>query len=91
MAEIRIEHATNLSRDEIRSRLCELMAQAGRSLDLRGAWDGDIYRFSRPGLDGTATVSEGSVVLTAKLTFPLSALRGKIESELRTRLHELLP
>ena len=91
MAKIRIDHATSLSRDDIRKRLGEVMGEVERRFDLEGAWQGDSYAFKRSGLDGTAVVEDGRVSVTMELGLILGVLKGRIESELRAKLAEKLP
>lgn len=91
MAEARIEHRTTLKKNDIKQRVSEVMGEVERRFDLKGRWDGDRYTFTRSGLDGLAVVEDGKVTVTITLGLLLSALRGRIESEIRARLGEKLP
>lgn len=91
MASIHIEHPTSLSKDQIREKLTEVMEKVEEKFGLTGKWEGDNYTFTRSGVDGKGVVTEGKVTIDIKLGMLLSALKGKIESELKTKLQEGLP
>lgn len=91
MASLHIEHATSFKKDQIRGKLGEVMGKIEEKFSLKGAWRGDEYTFSRSGVDGKAVISDGRVVVDIKLGLMLSALKGVIESEMKTKLREGLP
>ena len=91
MAKIHIEHATRLSRDEIREKLGEVMDKIEKKFDLEGTWKGDEYTFTRKGVDGHAVIRDGGVVIDMKLGMLLSALKGRIEKEMLSKLQGGLP
>jgi putative polyhydroxyalkanoate system protein len=91
MAQLRIVHTTTLNCDEIREKVGEVMGAVERRFDLKGHWDGDKYVFKRSGLDGVASIEDGKVSVTMELGFLLSALKGRIESEMKSKLSEKLP
>lgn len=91
MASLHIEHTTSLAKDDIREKLGEVMGKVEKKFDLEGSWSGDNYMFKRSGVDGKAVIQDGKVVVDIKLGMLLSALKGKIESELKSKLQEGLP
>ncbi len=91
MAKIHIEHATSLSRDDIREKLGEVMEKIESKFNLKGSWRGDEYTFTRRGVDGHATIRDGSVVIDMKLGMVLGALKGRIEKEMLSKLQGGLP
>ncbi len=91
MAKLHIEHMTNLSHDTIRKKLAEVMGKIEERFNLKGIWKDDEYTFTRSGVEGHAVIRDGKVVIDIKLGLMLSALKGKIVSEMRTKLKEGLP
>jgi putative polyhydroxyalkanoate system protein len=91
VASIHIEHKTSLARDAIREKLGEVMEKVEAKFNLAGSWSGDKYAFKRSGVDGEAVIQDGKVVVDIKLGMLLGALKGRIESELKTKLEEGLP
>ncbi len=91
MASLHIEHPTGLGKDQIREKLGEVMSKVEIKFGLKGSWSGDNYTFSRSGVDGKASIASGKVVIDIKLGMLLGALKGKIESELKSKLVEGLP
>ncbi len=91
MASLHIEHPTSFNKDQIREKLGEVMGKIEEKFGLKGAWHGDEYTFTRSGVDGKAVINDGKVVVDIKLGLMLSALKGVIESEMRTKLREGLP
>lgn len=91
MAQLHIEHATGLSKDQIRVKLGEVMGKIEQKFGLKGNWSGDNYTFTRSGVDGKAVIQDGKVVVDIKLGMLLSALKGRIESEMLSKFREGLP
>jgi putative polyhydroxyalkanoate system protein len=91
VAKIRIEHETNHSSAEIREKVNEVMAKVEERFGIKGEWSGDTYRFKRSGMDGSAEVSDGKVVIAMNLGMMLSPLKGRIRDEMLAKLKEGLP
>jgi putative polyhydroxyalkanoate system protein len=91
LASLHIEHATSLSKAQIREKLGEVMGKIEERFSLKGSWKGDEYAFNRSGVDGKAVISDRLVVVDIKLGLMLGALKGIIESEMHTKLKEGLP
>jgi putative polyhydroxyalkanoate system protein len=91
VASLHIEHSTRFTKDDIRGKLGEVMGKIEERFSLKGSWRGDEYTFTRSGVDGKAVISDNRVVVDIKLGLMLSALRGVIESEMKTKLREGLP
>lgn len=91
VGQLHIEHTTGLSKDKIREKLSDVMGKIEEKFNLTGRWSGDVYTFTRSGVDGKAVINEGKVVVDIKLGMLLSALKGRIESEMVTKLKEGLP
>jgi len=91
MPEVRIDHSTSLSKQEVRDRVDGVMAKIEERFGISGSWNGDTYKFKRSGVDGVAEIADGKVTVVMKLGLLLGAFRGKIENELRSKLEERLP
>jgi putative polyhydroxyalkanoate system protein len=85
--EITRDHALGLAgAREAADRMAEHL---GRKFDLRGAWDGDSFRFERPGVSGFLAVTAKDLRLSVSLGFLLKALRGSLERAIHEELDEL--
>jgi putative polyhydroxyalkanoate system protein len=91
VANLHIEHTTRCSKEQIREKLGDVMGKIEEKFSLKGSWKGDEYFFTRSGVDGKAVITDGRVSVDIKLGLMLSALKGIIESEMRTKLREGLP
>ena len=91
MAQIRIEHETALSCDQIRERLQEVMEKLETRFGLQGGWNENVYNFKRSGVDGSATITDGKVVVVMNLGLVLGALKSRIETEMMEKLKAGLP
>ena len=58
-----------------------------RELDLACQWQGDVLRFTKSGIDGTLTLSEGAARMQIQLGFLYGAfapaIRSKVEEKMR--------
>lgn len=89
MADIDIRRAHNLGLDAAREAANRMAEHLGRKFDLKGAWDGDVLRFERPGVTGTLTVTGKDLHLSASLGFLLRAMKGSIETAIHSELDSL--
>ena len=88
MAMIDIQHAHTLPTDAARRAVEDVAVKLGRKFGLDYRWEGDALHFARPGIEGHIAVLAGQLRVTAKLGLMMSAMKGKIESELRRYLDE---
>lgn len=56
------------------------------AFDVEYEWDGNTLNFRRSGVDGVIQLSKGKVRVQAKLSWLLSAIRSKVESEVQRYL-----
>jgi putative polyhydroxyalkanoate system protein len=63
--------------------------QLGRKFDLKGAWQGNVLRFERPGVTGSLTLTDKDLQLSVALGFLLKAMRGSIETAVAEQLDAL--
>jgi putative polyhydroxyalkanoate system protein len=90
MSEIRIRRTHSKSLDEARKVAEKMAKQLRKDFDLDYAWDGQVLRFERSGVDGELHVTAKEVRLEAKLGFLLAFLKPRIEAEVESQLDRLL-
>lgn len=90
MSEIRIRRAHTKPLNEAKRAAEKMAKQLKRDFDLDYAWDGQVLRFERSGVDGALHVTPKEIRLEAKLGFLLAFLKPRIESEVETQLDKLL-
>ena len=86
MADIDITRKHDLGLEEARAAAERLEDELGRKFGLKGSWEGDTLRFTRPGVTGSLAITQKDLRLTVALGFLLKAMKGSIEEAV---LHEL--
>jgi putative polyhydroxyalkanoate system protein len=89
MADIDIRRAHNLGHAAARAAADRMAERLGRKFDLKGAWDGDVLRFERPGVTGSLTLGPKDLHLSVALGFLLRAMKGSIEQAIQHELDAL--
>src|SRR5262245_62858061 len=90
MNDIRIRRSHTKPLDEARKAAEKMAKQLRKDFDLDYAWDGNVLRFERSGVDGELHVTAREVRLEAKLGFLLAFLEPRIEAEDEAQLDQLL-
>jgi putative polyhydroxyalkanoate system protein len=90
MSDIRIRRSHSKTLDEARKAAEKMAKQLRKDFDLDYAWDGNVLRFERSGVDGELHVTTREVRLEAKLGFLLAFLKPRIEAEVESQLDRLL-
>jgi putative polyhydroxyalkanoate system protein len=90
MSDIRIRRPHSKPLDEARKAAEKMAKQLRKDFDLDYAWDGNVLRFERSGVDGELHVTTKEVRLEAKLGFLLAFLKPRIEAEVESQLDKLL-
>ncbi len=94
MADIHIQREHSLGLPAARKIAIQWGEQAEEKFDMACSYEEgqmqDLLSFSRPGVNGTLTVTKDSFELTAKLGFLLGAFRDRIESEIVKNLDALI-
>jgi putative polyhydroxyalkanoate system protein len=90
MSDIRIRRSHSKTLDEARKAAEKMAKQLRKDFDLDYAWDGNVLRFERSGVDGELHVTTKEVRLEAKLGFLLTFLKPRIEAEVESQLDKLL-
>jgi putative polyhydroxyalkanoate system protein len=86
MADIELHRVHNLGLEAARAAADRMAEQLGRRFDLKGAWDGNVLKFERPGVTGSLAVTDKDLRLSVALGFLLKAMKGSIEQAV---VHEL--
>jgi putative polyhydroxyalkanoate system protein len=79
MADLKVvrKHTIGLKKAKVAAQ--KVADDLAQEYGMDSAWEGDVLRFTRSGVDGQLTVTKDQVVLDAKLGFVLSAFRHRIE------------
>src|ERR1700675_939054 len=86
MADIDIHRIHNLGLKAARGAADKMAEHLGRKFDLKGAWEGNVLRFERPGVSGSLAITDKDLRLSVALGFLLRAMKGSIEKAV---VHEL--
>jgi putative polyhydroxyalkanoate system protein len=89
MADIEVSRAHGLGLAGAREAADRMMESLEERFGLRGAWDGNVLRFERPGVSGHLAIDEGKLHLAVTLGFLLRAMRGSIQAEVIRELDRL--
>ena len=68
----------------------EMVQRLDEKFDLSGDWRGNTLSFSRPGVNGSLTVSETDMSLEVTLGFMLKMMKGPIEKAVHEQLDRVL-
>ena len=90
MSEIRIRRAHSRPLEEARRAAEKMAKQLRKDFDIDFAWEGEVLRFERSGVDGELHVTAKEVRLEAKLGFLLAFLKPRIEAEVEAQLDKHL-
>lgn len=88
MASIDIQHPHTLPDTQARAALEDVATRLEHKFGLDCRWEGDDLHFARPGVDGRIAMQPGQLHVTARLGMMLSAMKGRIETEIRRYLGE---
>lgn len=89
MAGIDVRRVHNLGMAAARAAAERMAEDLGRKFGLRGAWEGDVLHFERPGVAGSLAITASDLHLTVSLGFLLSAMKGPIERAILEELDSL--
>ena len=78
----------DMTREDAQSAADELAGDLANKFDINWGWSGDHIHFERSGVDGTITVREKEIHITARLGMLLIFLKPRIEEEITSYLAE---
>ena len=90
MSEIRIRRAHSKPLADAKKAAEKMAQQLQKDFDLAYAWDGEVLRFERAGVDGKLHVTAKEIRLEARLSLLLAFLKPRIEAEVAASLDKLL-
>ena len=81
MAAIDITRNHTLGKTAVKEKVNQVLERIGGSIGLQGAWDGDVFKITKPAT-GTFAISDTTVHVEIELSFLQRALKGKIEERI---------
>ena len=90
MAEIHVKRTHGLTQEAAKKSVQSVADKLKDELGARCQWVGDSLRFECPGAEGNIDVSATEVSVAVKLSWMLSAMRGKIQSSIESYLDQYL-
>ena len=89
MADINIVQQHKLTAVKAREAAQQVADKLAQEYDLVCAWDGDVLRFERSGVDGSLTLEKEQAQLQIKLGFLLSAFAPTIEGKIAEKMRKV--
>ena len=89
MADINIVQQHKLTAVKAREAAQQVADKLAQEYDLVCAWDGDVLRFERSGVDGSLTLEKEQAQLQIKLGFMLSAFASTIEGKIAEKMRKV--
>jgi putative polyhydroxyalkanoate system protein len=89
MADIEIHRIHDLGLKDARAAAERMAEHLGRKFDLKGAWEGNVLRFERPGVSGSLAIDAKALDLSVTLGFLLKAMKGSIQNAVEHELDAL--
>ena len=89
MADITIVLAHALSPEKAREAAQTVADRIAEEYDLTCAWDGDLLRFERSGVEGALTLEKKQVHMHIKLGFLFSVYSSKIERKVAESMQKV--
>lgn len=89
MADINIVQQHKLTAVKAREAAQQVADKLAQEYDLACAWDCDVLRFERSGVDGSLTLEKEQAQLQIKLGFLLSAFAPTIEGKIAEKMRKV--
>ena len=89
MADIHIVQAHALSPAQAREAAQQVTDKLARDYQLSCAWDGDVLRFERSGVNGELLLEAGRAIVDVRLGFMMGAFAPAIETKLAASMKKL--
>jgi len=90
LATINFTKQHSLGRDKAREAAEKMAKKVSEKLAVEYCWEGDVLRFSRPGVDGLIEISDSVVNVVVKLGLIFRPLRPIIEQKIDEYLEKHL-
>lgn len=89
MTDISIVQAHSLSREQARAAAQRVADKMARDYSLACAWNGDVLKFERVGVQGTLTLQGQRAEMVISLGFPMSMMSAAIESKVADNMRKV--
>mgnify|MGYP001615493909 CR=1 FL=1 len=89
MSDIRIRRAHALAPRHARKAAEKMSERLSQAFDMEFAWEGEVLRFQRSGVDGQLTLGHKEVIIDAQLGFLLALMKPKIEQSIHENLDKI--
>ncbi len=89
MSDIRIRRAHALTPKHARAAAEKMSARLSEAFDMEFAWEGEVLRFQRSGVDGQLTLGHKEVMIDAQLGFLLAMMKPTIEQSIHENLDKI--
>ena len=86
MSDIRIRRSHALTPKNARKAAEKMSARLSEAFDMQFAWEGEMLRFQRSGVDGQLTLAHKEVVIEVQLGFLLAMMKPRIEQSIHENL-----
>ncbi len=86
MADINVHRVHTLGLKAARTAADKMAARLEEKFELTGDWKGNLFQFSRSGVNGTLAVSETDLKLEITLGFLLKMMKAPIEKAVNEQL-----
>ncbi len=84
---LRVEQAYTMNQAEVREKMESVLGNMASKYDLTIEWESDTkVTITRSGVKGWAEIEPNRVVVELSLSFPVSALAGKVEEQLKHKM-----
>ena len=89
MSDIKIRRVHALTPKHARAAAEKMSARLAEAFDMQFAWEGEVLRFQRSGVDGQLTLGHREVRIDAQLGFLLAMMKPKIEQSIHENLDQI--
>jgi putative polyhydroxyalkanoate system protein len=89
MSDIKIRRAHALTPKHARAAAEEISARLSEAFDMQFAWEGEVLRFQRSGVEGQLTLGHKEVIIDAQLGFLLAMMKPAIEQSIHENLDKI--
>jgi putative polyhydroxyalkanoate system protein len=88
MATIQIHRKHTQGREATRAAVERLAVDLRSRLQITYRWEGDSLYFERSGADGRIDIGDRDLDVRIELNFPFSAMKGMVETQIKTYLDQ---
>ena len=89
MSKIKIRRAHALSSEQARAAAEKMAARLNEVFDMEFAWEEDVLRFQRSGVEGHLALRHREVIIHAELDFVLALMQPSIEQAIHDHLDKI--